>query len=110
MLYLFISLVTVVILSRLKLVAQNEQVRRRFVTNTSENRTFNVLGISSCVVQKRFLGINFAKTQAVEMSNLTCRMTPLNVCNCLISRADLLNLTSRANRDEQRFGVAPTGF
>ena len=75
-----------------------------------QQEIYNVLGIGSFVVQKRFSGINFAKTQAVEMSNLTCRIAQLNVCNCLISRADLLNLTSKANRDEQRFGVVPTGF
>lgn len=74
-----------------------------------QQEIYNVLGIGSFVVQKRFSGINFAKTQAVEMSNLTCRIAQLNVCNCLISRADLPNLTSRANRDEQRFGVGPNG-
>ena len=46
MLYLFISLVTVVILSRLKLVAQNERVRKWFVTNTCDNRKFTMFWAS----------------------------------------------------------------
>lgn len=60
-------------------------------------------------MQKRFSGINFTKMQAVESYELTCRMAQLDVCNCLISRADLLNLTSKANRDEQWLGVVPKG-
>lgn len=65
-----------------------------------QQEIYNVLGIGSFVVQKRFSGINFAKTQAIEMSNLTCRiahltcrMTPLNVSNDPTWRVELLNLT-----------------